>query len=278
MASSQNGWPVAGRDQQDRAPLIRDVTVPNGVLAGDVAVVFRWLAREYDRRVERLNRGECWGWFVKEIEGSSTISNHASGTAVDFNAPDNPMGQGTTKRSMTAAQIATCHRLEDESGGVLRWGGDFSRNDPMHWEIVGTRAQVATLARKIKSEEKPAVTSPTPAQIASHDVDPSAASQSWGGAAWTTLVRTGYLANTWAPAVSAEINALQARIDDESDDLDAVGASIALLIALIGQVGNEPSAGDPNVWYDTMRLAVRDELTAQGWSTEVAVGGPESGS
>jgi hypothetical protein len=108
------------------------------------------------------------------------------------------------------------------------------------------------------------VTAPTPGQIASHDVDPSAASQSWGGAAWTTLVRTGYLANTWAPAVSAEINALQARIDDESDDLDAVGASIALLVALIGQVGNEPSAGDPNVWYDTMRLAVRDELAAQG--------------
>lgn len=153
MASSQNGWPVATRDQQDRAPLIRDVTVPNGVLAGDVAIVFRWLAAEYDRRVERLQKGECWGWFVKSIEGSSTISNHASGTAVDFNAPGNPMGQGTTKRSMTAAQIDTCHALERESGGVLRWGGDFSRNDPMHWEINADRAAVAAFARKIKGRD-----------------------------------------------------------------------------------------------------------------------------
>ena len=150
MANSQNGWPVATGGQQDRGALVRDVTVPNGVLAGDVAVVFRWLAAEYDARVERLQKGECWGWFVKTIEGSSTISNHASGTAVDFNAPDNPMGQGTTKRSLTAKQIDTCHALERESGGVLRWGGDFSRNDPMHWEIDAGRTAVAAFARKIK--------------------------------------------------------------------------------------------------------------------------------
>jgi hypothetical protein len=149
VARSQNGWPVATRDQQDREPLIRNVTVPNGVLRGHVAIVFRWLAAEYDRRVERLIPGWCWGWHVKTIEGSSVTSNHASGTAVDFNAPLNPMGSGTTRKSLTAAQIATCHRLEEESGGVLRWGGDFSRNDPMHWEIVGTPAEVADLARKI---------------------------------------------------------------------------------------------------------------------------------
>jgi hypothetical protein len=156
MATSQNGWPVvpdttAGRAKLDRGPLIRDITVPNGVLAGDVAVVFRWLAREYDQRVEHLDRGECWGWFVKKIEGSDTYSNHASGCAVDFNAPDNPMGVPTT-RSLTAAQIAECHELERESGGVLRWGGDFSRPDPMHWEIIGTPAQVAALADRLKEQ------------------------------------------------------------------------------------------------------------------------------
>lgn len=159
MANSQNGWKVipnttAGRAKLDDNPLIRDIDVPNGVLVGDVAVVFRWLAREYDRRVERLTPGECWGWHVKTIEGSTVISNHASGTAVDFNAPDNPMGSGTTKKSMTPAQIAECHALERESGGVLRWGGDFSRNDPMHWEIVGTAAEVAALAKRIREKEE----------------------------------------------------------------------------------------------------------------------------
>jgi hypothetical protein len=156
VPNSQNGWPVATAAQQDTAPLIRDVKVPNGVLKGDVAVIFRWLVREYDRRVEPLKAGWCWGWFVKSIEGSSTISNHASGTAVDLNAPANPMGQGTTKKSMTAAQIAECHELENESDNVLRWGGDYvSRQDPMHWEIVGSRAAVAKFAAKIRGANTP---------------------------------------------------------------------------------------------------------------------------
>jgi hypothetical protein len=149
MPNTQNGWPIVPRSAVDEAPLIRDVRVPNGVLAGDVAIVFRWLAEQYDRRVERLKPGQCWGWFVKVIEGSSTPSNHGSGTAVDFNAPDNPMGQGTTKRSMSDAQIAECHAIEHESGGVLRWGGDFSRNDPMHWEIDASRAAVRAFVAKI---------------------------------------------------------------------------------------------------------------------------------
>jgi hypothetical protein len=151
MPNSQNGWPVASRGQQDERPLIRDVKIPNGVLAGDVAYIARWHAAEYDRRVERLKPGNCWGWFVKVIEGSRTISNHASGTAWDLNAPDNPMGQGTTKKSMTSAQIAECHELENESDNVLRWGGDYvSRNDPMHWEIVGSRAAVRKFAAKLR--------------------------------------------------------------------------------------------------------------------------------
>lgn len=158
MTNSQNGWPVVAANACDRNPLIRDVTVPNGVLAGDVAVIFRWLVKEYDRRVEPLQPGWCWGWFVKPIEGSSTISNHASATAIDLNAPANPMGQGTTKKSMTAAQIAECHRIEDESDNVLRWGGDFvSRNDPMHWEVVGSRAAVRQLADKIRNTKPPRV-------------------------------------------------------------------------------------------------------------------------
>jgi hypothetical protein len=261
VPSSQNGWPVVARSAVDEAPLIRDVKFPNGVLEGDVAVVARWQVAQYDRRVERVDKGECWGWFVKVIEGSSVISNHSSATAWDINAPDNPMGSGTTKRSMTAGQIMQCHAIEAESGNVLRWGGDFGRNDPMHWEIVGTKAQVAAFAAKIRKQA--AMTAPTPAQIAAHDVDPSAGTQTWGGAVWTNLVRSGYLANTFAPSVQAKIDALQARIEDESDDLDALGASLALIGAVVGEVSNEPGV-DPNVWYDVSRKAMADELDARG--------------
>lgn len=149
MANSQNGWPIVPRSAVDELPLIRNVRVPNGMLKGDVAIIFRWLAVQYDKRVEPIKSGQCWGWFVKVIEGSKTPSNHGSATAVDINAPDNPMGSGTTKRSMTSTQIATCHAIERESDGTLRWGGDFSRNDPMHWEIDASRAACRAFVARI---------------------------------------------------------------------------------------------------------------------------------
>jgi len=249
MATSQNGWPVvpdttAGRAKLDRGPLIRDITVPNGVLAGDVAFVFRWLAREYDRRVERLAGGECWGWFVKKIEGSDTYSNHAAGCAVDFNAPDNPMGVPTT-RSMTAAQIAECHELERESGGVLRWGGDFSRPDPMHWEIVGTAAQVATLANRIEEQN---VTAPTAAQnadaVAAKDIDPGPGGYSWAGATWTILARSNIL-NALPGQLTDLRDELDARVQDVDDELDGMGASLALVVAMLHQLLADPSDVGP---------------------------------
>jgi hypothetical protein len=152
VSHSQNGWPVASAGQQDTAPLYAGVTVPNGVLKGDVAIVFRWLAERYHKTVEPLAKGTCWGWYVKPIEGGSTISNHASGTAIDLNADQHPMGVATT-RNFSSAQIKACHTILAEAGGVLRWGGDYTgRPDPMHWEIVGTASAVHALAQRIEGD------------------------------------------------------------------------------------------------------------------------------
>lgn len=154
VATSQNGWAVdATGARQDRDPIHGTVTVPNGILRGDVATVLRWVASRYHDTVEPLVKGSCWGWYVKDIEGSHVISNHASGTAVDFNAPAHPMGT-SAQRNMTPAQIDACHEIEQASGGVVRWGGDFSRPDPMHWEVVGTPAATAALATKIRTEQQ----------------------------------------------------------------------------------------------------------------------------
>jgi len=102
-------------------------------------------------------------------------------------------------------------------------------------------------------QEEP-MTNPTPAQIAAHDIDPSAATQSWGGAAFTTLVRTGYLANTFAPAISALINELNARVEDQEDSLDAAGASLALNTALLGQLTADPAeAGEAHPLVQAFR-------------------------
>jgi hypothetical protein len=154
MTKSQNGWPVATAGQQDTAPIYGAVTVPNGVLKGDVAVVLREVARRFHTTVEPLVKNTCWGWYVKPIEGSSTVSNHASGTAVDLNADQHPMGVSAS-HNFSTTQIKACHAIVAAMDGVVRWGGDYTgRPDPMHWEIVGTAAATKKLAAKITAERE----------------------------------------------------------------------------------------------------------------------------
>lgn len=150
MADSQNGWPVATKAQCDQGPF-QGEEFPNGILKGDVATIARWHLARYEALVEPLMIGACWGWFVKKILGSSTYSNHASGTAWDVNAPKYPLG-ALPADVMTAKKITACRQIVKEFGGVLRWGGDYSgRKDVMHWEINKGETAVAALAEKIKS-------------------------------------------------------------------------------------------------------------------------------
>lgn len=151
MATAQNGWPVAEPDQMDESPIFDTITAPQGMLAGDVMIIARWHAAEYNRRVETLVAGTCWGYDKRKISGSDQWSTHAAGTAWDLNAGRHNMGDAPSK-SFSAAQIDTCHALERESDGTIRWGGDFSRPDGMHWEIIGSKRQVAAFAAKIEGE------------------------------------------------------------------------------------------------------------------------------
>lgn len=157
MATAQNGWPVVPDTDAGRRKLT-DLVLPGAmphkvrVLAGDVATIARWHVAEYHRRVEPIEPAGCWGWNVRKIGDGPDWSNHAAACAWDINAEDNPDG-APPSRVMTPPQIHECHKLERESDGVLRWGGDWSDPDPMHWEIVGTPAQAAALAKKIRNEE-----------------------------------------------------------------------------------------------------------------------------
>jgi hypothetical protein len=150
MATSQNGWPVATAGQQDTST-VAGVTFPNGVLRGDVATVLHYVARRFHAEVEPLHAGWCWGWFVKNVAGSTSISNHASGTAIDFNAPAHPLGAAGTFSSTKQAAI---HRIIADCDGVVRWGGDYSgRKDEMHFEINKGAAAVKALATRIREGE-----------------------------------------------------------------------------------------------------------------------------
>jgi hypothetical protein len=148
---SQNGWQA-----NDRA-LITSIKVPGGTLAvreGDVATVFAWLARRFNDDVERLAWPGCWGYAERLIRGSATaVSNHASGTAVDFNAPKHLLGRVNT---FSVVQQRAIRRILTDAHGVIRWGGDYSgRKDEMHFEINAPAAAVAALARSIQEDDMP---------------------------------------------------------------------------------------------------------------------------
>ncbi|MEW1951889.1 peptidoglycan-binding protein [Terrabacter sp. NPDC080008] len=96
-------------------------------------VVLGYVGRRFDREVEALVKGWCWGHSYRAISGSTSLSNHSSGTAIDLNAPRHPLGKAGT---FTATQRSHIRSILDACDGVVRWGGDYSgRKDEMHFEI-----------------------------------------------------------------------------------------------------------------------------------------------
>lgn len=144
MPVSQNGWIANDRT------LIESCTVPGGLLpvrkgpAGDLLV---YVATQFHGRVERLVWPGCWGYAERTIIGSTQLSNHASGTAIDLNAPQHPLGAVGT---FTTPQVGAIRQILTECGGVIRWGGDYvSRKDEMHFEINAGPDAVAAAAAKL---------------------------------------------------------------------------------------------------------------------------------
>lgn len=142
VKKSDNGWPVI------TTGLTALPAVTGSVKSGDVHATFSWLAEQYAKRVEPIVKADSWGYANRLVRGSETVwSNHASGTAVDFNASKHPLG---AKGTMTPEQAAACKAIEAESGNVLRWGDSIP--DEMHWELRRgtTAAQVAKFAQSLK--------------------------------------------------------------------------------------------------------------------------------
>lgn len=146
--SSQNGWPVLSGYSDPKLKSFPPIT--GKLRDGHNFEVFEWLAVQYGKRVEPISKASSWGFAPRPIRGGTTPSNHASGTALDFNASKHPLGVSPT-RTMSKAQIATCKAIAKESGGVLRWGGTyFARKDTMHWEINSSAAKVEAFVLKVR--------------------------------------------------------------------------------------------------------------------------------
>jgi hypothetical protein len=164
--TSQNCW-QAFTDGAD--PLLEVSPWVTGRLrGGDVRTVLEHVAARFDAEVEPVDPDSSWGWGYRAVRGEGEIdpeggeavphggdslSNHASGTSIDLNATEHPLGATGT---FTDAQVAALREILGEVAPVVAWGGDFARPDEMHFEIVGDAAAVAEVAARLRGEPAPA--------------------------------------------------------------------------------------------------------------------------
>lgn len=151
LLRSQNGFSANDRS------CIASYQLPGGSVAlrkGDVSVVLLWVANRFHETVEPLRWPGIWGYAERLIRGSSTtLSNHASGTAIDLNAPAHPLGRRGTYPPLDVRAIRAILAFCE---GVVRWGGDYTaRADEMHFEIVGSVLDVKRVADKIRGHQDP---------------------------------------------------------------------------------------------------------------------------
>lgn len=150
MAVSQNGYRANDRS------LIASYKVPGGKISmrkGDVATILVYVAKRFDSEVEPLVWPGNWGYAERKIRGGSSLSNHASGTAIDLNAPRHYLG---ARGTFTSRQVKVIKSILSDLQGVIRWGGNYSgRKDEMHFEINAGTARVREVAKAIRAGKKP---------------------------------------------------------------------------------------------------------------------------
>ena len=117
------------------------------------------LVKELMRRTEAMGYdigANTWGYNCRYVRGSTTtVSNHAYGRAIDINSESNPMS--TTFQSNIPPAVV---RMWINHG--FYWGGHYStRYDTMHFEYVGTLAQIPSFYSTLTGTPFPAPTCPS---------------------------------------------------------------------------------------------------------------------
>lgn len=219
MVVSQNGyianditrtqsWKIPGTDRAIR------------LRKGSPGALLVHFAAWFDKNVEDIEAGQLddWGYAERNIRGSeTTVSNHASGTAMDLNATRHPLGKRGTFTATQAARIRT--KLK-EYNGCIRWGGDYvNRADEMHFEIVRDVAACDAAWKKITT--KPPAGGTTMADI--RDTESYRANVQYGLDFWIAPTGTGKALIDLVKKISLQCD----RIEDDTDDGLALKADVA---------------------------------------------------
>ena len=235
MPTCQNGWPADPTRATIVGLTVCGVNFPGGVRGGDVETVLGYVAGQVHRRVHSLTPGWCWGYSYRDVRGSSDLSNHAGGYAIDVDAPSHPLGAVGT---FSPAQVATIHAILAEVDQVVRWGGDYSgRKDEMHFEIVGSPAQVAATAARLRGvPAPPAPPSSGAVSLRVGDTGPAVAQlQTWLNAMYPAYSKLDVGPQRYGPQTVAVIREFQRRSGVTGSDADGtiIGprTSAALLAA-----------------------------------------------
>ena len=137
---SQNQWPVIDQASGTRLWIIPVTAGPRRAYRlhpGHAGFVLCHVILWFHESIEKINEGiwDEWGWSVRSVSGSTTtVSNHASGTAADVNATKHPLGVAHTFTK--AGQYAKIRARLFFYAGVIRAGTQYhNRKDEMHWEI-----------------------------------------------------------------------------------------------------------------------------------------------
>lgn len=148
---SQNGW-TASPGLVCRSFVVDGITFPPGIRDDDdVETVLRHVVEQFAARVEPLAAPGCWGFSYRANRNDpDSLSNHASGTAVDVNAPKHPNGVATRK-TFTVEQVVEIHRILLEVRSAVRWGGDYQGTpDAMHFEVNVDAATLHGVAEELR--------------------------------------------------------------------------------------------------------------------------------
>jgi hypothetical protein len=148
--TSYNGWP-ASKDQTEIG--IKSYPVPGSTIklrcAEKVAPLLVGFAAEFHKLIEPIDQGplDDWGYCFRMVRGTTDkLSNHSSGTAIDLNATQHPLGKVGTFEPGKVPMIQALAKKY-----ALTWGGDYkNRKDEMHFEVAIKPDKVAAFIKKLE--------------------------------------------------------------------------------------------------------------------------------